>query len=167
MSCFSGLCEELGCKLTNFRNRWSSYNEKKKRGVFTVWADRLDRGSGRYVFIEADADDPRAGAMEAARTKKQRSRVLLNRSRQGALRRRTELATEIYKRRRTVVDLLDPGRTFNERSAIMVDQKQVVARDVTRKDIIDKFVTEVKLTKAGASTYYQMIEDKHEPMGKK
>lgn len=118
--------------------------------------------------------------------------------------------------------LPDPGRTFNERSAIMVDQKQgatskdekagkpVVAdqkqdaasnstgndtaakaaqataaaptkmelaieiykrmrtvKDVTRKDIIEKFIAEVKLTKAGASTYYQMIKDKHEPIGKK
>ncbi|WP_322015521.1 hypothetical protein [Paraburkholderia sp. J12] len=53
-----------------------------------------------------------------------------------------ELATEIYKRMRTV-------------------------KDVTRKDIIEKFVSEVKLTKAGASTYYQLIKDKHEPMGKK
>ncbi|HGL5077695.1 hypothetical protein [Burkholderia multivorans] len=53
-----------------------------------------------------------------------------------------ELATEIYKRMRT-------------------------AKDVTRKDIIKKFIAEVKLTKAGASTYYQMIKDKHEPMGKK
>lgn len=53
-----------------------------------------------------------------------------------------ELATEIYKRMRTV-------------------------KDVTRKDIIEKFIFEVKLTKAGASTYYQMIKDKHEPMGKK
>ncbi|OJA55614.1 hypothetical protein BGV68_12585 [Burkholderia ubonensis] len=53
-----------------------------------------------------------------------------------------ELATEIYKRMRTV-------------------------KDVARKDIIEKFIAEVKLTKAGASTYYQMIKDKHEPMGKK
>lgn len=53
-----------------------------------------------------------------------------------------ELATEIYKRMRTV-------------------------KDVTRKDVIEKFIAEVKLTKAGASTYYQMIKDKHEPMGKK
>lgn len=53
-----------------------------------------------------------------------------------------ELATEIYKRMRSV-------------------------KDVTRKDIIEKFISEVKLTKAGASTYYQMIKDKHEPMGKK
>ncbi|NTX27346.1 hypothetical protein HT746_09415 [Burkholderia pyrrocinia] len=52
------------------------------------------------------------------------------------------LATEIYKRMRAV-------------------------KDVTRKDIIEKFITEVKLTKAGASTYYQMIKDKHEPMVKK
>ena len=53
-----------------------------------------------------------------------------------------ELATEIYKRMRTV-------------------------KDVTRKDIIEKFVSEVRLTKTGASTYYQMIKDKHEPQGKK
>lgn len=120
------------------------------------------------------------------------------------------------------VDLLDPGRTFSERSAIMVDQKQGatskdekagkpvandskagavvsaanaawndtaakaapatptkmelateiykrmrIVKDVTRKDIIEKFIAEVKLTKAGASTYYQLIKDKHEPMGKK
>lgn len=53
-----------------------------------------------------------------------------------------ELATEIYKRMRTV-------------------------KDVSRKDIIEKFIAEVKLTKAGASTYYQMIKGKHEPQGKK
>ena len=53
-----------------------------------------------------------------------------------------ELATEIYKRMRSV-------------------------KDVTRKDIIEKFIADVKLTKAGASTYYQMIKDKHEPQGKK
>ncbi|MEW9580681.1 hypothetical protein [Paraburkholderia sp. DGU8] len=53
-----------------------------------------------------------------------------------------ELATEIYKRMRAV-------------------------KDVTRKDIIEKFIAEVKLTKAGASTYYQLIKDKHEPQGKK
>ncbi|VWC75633.1 hypothetical protein [Burkholderia lata] len=53
-----------------------------------------------------------------------------------------ELATEIYKRMRTV-------------------------KDVTRKDIIEKFIAEVKLTKAGASTYYQLIKDKHELQGKK
>lgn len=118
------------------------------------------------------------------------------------------------------MDLPDPGRTFNEWNAIMVDQKQGAAskdekagkpvaadqkqatltvnspgndtavktapatptkmelatevykrmrtvKDVTRKDIIEKFIAEVKLTKAGASTYYQMIKDKHEPQGKK
>ncbi|WP_186267691.1 hypothetical protein [Burkholderia gladioli] len=53
-----------------------------------------------------------------------------------------ELATEIYKRMRTV-------------------------KDVTRKDIIEKFIVDVKLTKAGASTYYQMIKNKYEPQGKK
>ncbi|AQQ36992.1 hypothetical protein [Burkholderia cenocepacia] len=53
-----------------------------------------------------------------------------------------ELATEIYKRTRTV-------------------------KDVTWKDIVEKFIAEVKLTKAGASSYYQMIKGKHEPQGKK
>ncbi|MFD1555422.1 hypothetical protein ACFSHT_07225 [Paraburkholderia silviterrae] len=53
-----------------------------------------------------------------------------------------ELATEIYKRMRTI-------------------------KDVTRKDIIEKFIAEVNLTKAGASTYYQMIKDKHERVSKK
>ncbi|WP_174986841.1 hypothetical protein [Burkholderia lata] len=53
-----------------------------------------------------------------------------------------ELATEIYKRMRTV-------------------------KDVTRKDIVEKFIAEVRLTKAGASTYNQLIEDKHEPIGRK
>lgn len=52
------------------------------------------------------------------------------------------LATEIYKRMRT-------------------------AKAVTRKDIIENFIAEVKLTKAGASTYHQLIKDKPEPMGKK
>lgn len=33
--------------------------------------------------------------------------------------------------------------------------------------IVEKFIAEVKLTKAGASTYYQLIKDKHEPMSKK
>ncbi|WP_017234809.1 hypothetical protein [Pandoraea sp. B-6] len=53
-----------------------------------------------------------------------------------------QIATEMYKRMRTV-------------------------KNVTRKDIIEKFVAEVKLTRAGASTYYQMIKGKHEPMSKK
>ncbi|KVD38209.1 hypothetical protein WI84_12965 [Burkholderia ubonensis] len=53
-----------------------------------------------------------------------------------------ELATEIYKRMRAV-------------------------KAVARKDIIEKFIVEVKLTNAGASTYYQMIKDKQEAMGKK
>jgi len=53
-----------------------------------------------------------------------------------------ELATEIYKRMKGV-------------------------KDVTRKDIIEKFVADVKLSKAGASTYYQMIKAKQEvPMKK-
>lgn len=40
-------------------------------------------------------------------------------------------------------------------------------KDVTRKDIIEKFTAEVKLTKVGTSTYYQLIKDKHEPRGTK
>lgn len=40
-------------------------------------------------------------------------------------------------------------------------------KDVIRADIIEKLITEVKLTKAGARTYYQTIKNKHEPMGKK
>lgn len=36
-----------------------------------------------------------------------------------------------------------------------------MVKEVTRKDIIEKSITDVKLTKAGASTYYQMIKDKH------
>ncbi|ARL97389.1 hypothetical protein BOC58_32435 [Burkholderia pseudomallei] len=46
-------------------------------------------------------------------------------------------------------------------------QEMWTAKSVTRKKIIEKFITEVKLTKAGASTYYQMIKDKHEPMKRK
>ncbi|MFM0420022.1 hypothetical protein [Paraburkholderia aromaticivorans] len=53
-----------------------------------------------------------------------------------------ELATEIYKRMRTV-------------------------KEVTRKDIAEKFIAEVKLTKPGASTYCQMFKDKHEAAGQK
>ncbi|MBY4706657.1 MULTISPECIES: HNH endonuclease [Ralstonia] len=67
MTSFSGLCEDLGCKLKNFRNRWSAYNETKRRGVFTVWADRLDRRGKPYKFIEADAEDSRVGARELQR----------------------------------------------------------------------------------------------------
>jgi hypothetical protein len=73
--------------------------------------------------VSSTGDDPATKAVPATPTK-------------------MELATEIYKRMRTV-------------------------KDVTRKDIIEKFIADVKLTKAGASTYYQMIKDKHEPMGKK
>lgn len=46
-------------------------------------------------------------------------------------------------------------------------QADAYRQGLTRKDIIEKFIAEVKLTKAGASTYYQMIKDKHEPVGKK
>jgi len=33
-------------------------------------------------------------------------------------------------------------------------------KNVTRKEIIDEFVKEAKLSKAGASTYYQLIKAK-------
>jgi len=46
-------------------------------------------------------------------------------------------------------------------------KRMIGVRGVTRKDIIQKFIEEVKLTKAGASTYYQMIKGKHGPQGKK
>ncbi len=39
--------------------------------------------------------------------------------------------------------------------------------DVNRKDIIENFIAEVKLTNAGVSTYYQMIKGRQEPWGKK
>lgn len=35
-------------------------------------------------------------------------------------------------------------------------------KNVTRKEIIDEFVKEAKLSKAGASTYYQLIKAKQE-----
>nr|WP_255562991.1 hypothetical protein [Herbaspirillum sp. ASV7] len=34
-------------------------------------------------------------------------------------------------------------------------------KNVTRKEIIEEFVKEAKLSKAGASTYYQLIKAKH------
>jgi 5-methylcytosine-specific restriction enzyme A len=67
MTSFSGLCADLDCELTNFRDRWSAYNEKKRRGVFTVWSDRLARRGKPYKFIEADAKDSRIGARELKR----------------------------------------------------------------------------------------------------
>ncbi len=67
MTSFSGLCADLDCKLTNFRDRWSAYNPKKRRGVFTVWSDRLERRGKPYKFIEADAEDSRIGARELQR----------------------------------------------------------------------------------------------------
>ncbi|MBR8382574.1 hypothetical protein KDX26_09275 [Burkholderia cenocepacia] len=51
--------------------------------------------------------------------------------------------------------------------AIEIYEQMRTVKDVTRKDIIEKFIAEVKLTKAGASTYYQMIKDKQEPISKK
>ena len=35
-------------------------------------------------------------------------------------------------------------------------------KGVTRKEIIDQFVAEAKLAKAGASTYYQLVKSKYE-----
>ncbi|GAA0833509.1 hypothetical protein GCM10009080_14280 [Cupriavidus pauculus] len=40
-------------------------------------------------------------------------------------------------------------------------------KGVTRKDIIQKFIEEVKLIKAGASTYYQMFKAKNGLLSKK
>ncbi|KGV56856.1 hypothetical protein X900_1338 [Burkholderia pseudomallei BDU 2] len=51
--------------------------------------------------------------------------------------------------------------------ATEICKRMGTVKDVTRKDIIEKFSAEVKLTEAGASTYCQLIKDKHEPMGKK
>lgn len=39
--------------------------------------------------------------------------------------------------------------------------------DVNRKDIIENFIAEVKLTEAGVNTCYQMIKGRQEPRGKK
>lgn len=49
----------------------------------------------------------------------------------------------------------------------MICNSQPSLKDVTRMNIIEKFTTEVKLTKASARTYYQTIKNKHEPLGKK
>jgi 5-methylcytosine-specific restriction protein A len=67
MLSFSALCIELDCKLTNYRDRWSAYNADKRRGVFTVWLDRLDTKNGRYEFGEADSNDSRIGSKELRR----------------------------------------------------------------------------------------------------
>ncbi|CAB3780800.1 hypothetical protein [Paraburkholderia fynbosensis] len=85
------------------------------------------------------AVDPKAGAATSAASATPNDTAAKT---EPATPTKMELATEIYKRMRTL-------------------------KDVTRKDIIEKFIAEVKLTKAGASTYYQMIKDKHEPQGKK
>lgn len=64
MPSFSALCTYLECPLTNFRDRWSAYNNKLKRGVFTIWTDRLPVSTRRYQFGEAGADDTRVGARD-------------------------------------------------------------------------------------------------------
>jgi 5-methylcytosine-specific restriction protein A len=67
MIAFSVLCEKLGCKLVNVRDRWSAYNEEIGRAVFTIWADRLDRSRNRYQFDEADGAGRRAAARDLKR----------------------------------------------------------------------------------------------------
>lgn len=47
--------------------------------------------------------------------------------------------------------------------AAEIFKRMVAVKGVTRKDIIQKFIDEVKLTKAGASTYYQLIKAKEAP----
>ncbi len=47
--------------------------------------------------------------------------------------------------------------------AVEIYKRMVAVKGITRKDIIQKFIDEVKLTKAGASTYYQLIKAKQAP----
>jgi hypothetical protein len=47
--------------------------------------------------------------------------------------------------------------------ATEIYERMVAVKGVTRKDIIQKFIDEVKLTRAGASTYYQLIKAKEAP----
>ncbi|WP_371136933.1 hypothetical protein [Cupriavidus oxalaticus] len=46
--------------------------------------------------------------------------------------------------------------------ATEIYKRMIGVKGVTRKDIIQRFIEEVKLTKAGASTYYQLIKAKEE-----
>ncbi|MCA8421937.1 hypothetical protein LGN30_01900 [Burkholderia seminalis] len=91
---------------------------------------------------------------------------------------------------------MDPGYVFNEYQKqgttskdekagkpVAADQKQAIptkmepvaeiykrmraVKDVIRRDVIETCITEVKLTNAGATTYYQTIKDQHEPRSKK
>lgn len=64
MPSFSALCADLQCPLTNFRDRWSAYNNKLKRGVFTIWTDRLPLSTRRYIFGESGPEDTRVGARD-------------------------------------------------------------------------------------------------------
>jgi hypothetical protein len=59
------------------------------------------------------------------------------------------------------------SRPNKMQQATEIYKRMIVVKDVTRKDIIEKFVAEVKLTKAGASTYYQLIKAKQDPSPKK
>jgi 5-methylcytosine-specific restriction enzyme A len=61
---FSNFCADLDCKLVHYRKSWSAYNEKLKRGLFTIWDDRLDKIGMRYEFGEAESSDMRFGAKE-------------------------------------------------------------------------------------------------------
>jgi hypothetical protein len=44
--------------------------------------------------------------------------------------------------------------------ATAIFKQMTKIKGVTRKEIIDRFVAEAKLSKAGASTYYQLIRTK-------
>lgn len=59
---FSSFCAALDCELAHIRKSWSGYNDKLKRGVFTIWDDRLDKKKMRYEFGEAISTDTRFGA---------------------------------------------------------------------------------------------------------
>ncbi len=50
----------------------------------------------------------------------------------------------------------------SSKMAIAMDiyNRMIKQKDVTRKDIIAKFMAEAKLTKAGARTYFQLIKAK-------
>ena len=62
---------------------------------------------------------------------------------------------------------LDPapevaGKKTKMEIATEIFQRMKKGKGVTRKEIIDQFVAEAKLSKAGASTYYQLVKSKSE-----
>lgn len=59
---FSKLCAQLGCVMTNFRDRWSAKSVDNRRVIFTVWEPNVHRS--RYVFGPKNATDTRAGSRE-------------------------------------------------------------------------------------------------------